>query len=96
MGLPMKIYHFSYDLWKPGQNYDALIEEIKRSAGWCAVLKSTWLIATNEPAQQLSERLGRHLDKNDSWLVMEASRNYSGWLAERIWTWLRESLAKAA
>ncbi len=51
----MTAYRASYGLNKIGQNYDALSEELKKSLGWCYPLNSTWLISTNEAANQLTQ-----------------------------------------
>lgn len=83
----MPVYCVSYDLNKAGQNYNDLYAELKKSPGWCHPLDSTWLVATNEKAQQLSERLRRHLDDNDSLLVIGVTKDFAGWLPKNIWEW---------
>jgi hypothetical protein len=48
----MPAFLVTYDLNKPGQNYDGLIEELKKTAGWWHYMKSTWILSTSEtPAQ---------------------------------------------
>lgn len=84
----MTVYCVSYDLNKSGQNYNALYEEIKKSPGWCHTLDSTWLISSSETANQLSDRLRKHLDDNDDLLVIKVSRDYAGWLPKQTWEWI--------
>ncbi|MER0217466.1 MAG: hypothetical protein DU481_15165 [Nitrosomonas sp.] len=86
----MTVYCVSYDLNKQGQNYHALYEELKKLP-WAHPLDSTWLIATSESAQQLSDRLRKHLDNNDFILVIEVT-NYAGWLNKDIWDWIRNNI----
>lgn len=88
----MSVYCVSYDLNKAGQNYNALYEELKKSPGYCHPLASTWLVSTSETAQQLSDRLRKHLDNNDHILVIGVTKDYAGWLPKSNWEWLRKHL----
>jgi hypothetical protein len=82
----------SYDLNKSGQNYSALYEELKKSPNWCHPMDSTWLIVTNETAEQLRDRIRKHLDDNDTLLVIKVVRPYSGWLTKEVWDWLDKNI----
>lgn len=84
----MSAFHVSYDLHKPGQDYTNLIEEIKASPA-CHCLQSSWLVATQENAAQLFNRLGKHLDQNDRILVSKVTVDYKGYLSQNACDWLR-------
>lgn len=86
----MAVYCVSYDLKKPGQNYDDLIEALKNSPNWWHYLESTWLIYTPETADQLSKRLLNHIDENDRLLVINATRPHAGWLPQDAWDWINK------
>ncbi|ELA2977047.1 hypothetical protein RFJ35_005649 [Klebsiella pneumoniae] len=88
----MSVYCVSYDLNQAGQNYNALYDELKKSPGWCHPLDSTWLISTRETAQQLSDRLLKHLDNNDTLLVIGVTKEYAGWLTQDTWDWMRTDI----
>ena len=88
----MSVYCVAYDLNQAGQNYNALYDELKKSPGWCHPLDSTWLISTGETAQQLSDRLRRHLDNNDTLLVIGVTKEYAGWLTQDTWDWMRTDI----
>ena len=88
----MSVYCVSYDLNQAGKNYNALYDELKKSPGWCHPLDSTWLISTGETAQQLSDRLRRHLDNNDTLLVIGVTKEYAGWLTQDTWDWMRTDI----
>ncbi|EFG8088958.1 TPA: hypothetical protein OCO34_004803 [Escherichia coli] len=88
----MSVYCVSYDLNQAGQNYNALYDELKKSPGWCHPLDSTWLISTGETAQQLSDRLRKHLDNNDTLLVIGVTKEYAGWLTQDTWDWMRTDI----
>ena len=86
-----KLYNVSYDLNKPGKNYDSLHEELKKSLNWWHHLDSTWLILTNETAEQLWNRISIHVDKNDTVLIMEVRKPASGWLTQQAWDWINQN-----
>ncbi|MFL9585119.1 hypothetical protein [Stenotrophomonas sp. AB1(2024)] len=88
----MTTFCVSYDLNKSGQNYSALYEELKKSPNWWHHLDSTWLIVTSETAEQLRDRIRKHLDDNDTLLIIKVVRPYSGWLSKEAWEWLDKNI----
>lgn len=87
----MAVYMITYDLNKPGQNYDKLYEAIKKCASndvWMHYLDSTWFIKTNLSTKQVFEKLEPNIDRNDSLLVMEVKDNYYGRLPKDAWDYL--------
>jgi len=85
-----KIYLINYDLYRTGQDYTSLIDEIKRSQDWIKYLKSGWIVASGETIHQLYERLAKRIDSNDCILISEFNRNYYGYLAKLVWQWLNK------
>lgn len=92
----MSVYAISYDLNQPGQKYQSLYEAIKSCGTWWHYLDSTWLLSTNKSAAQVSARLREELDKNDSLLVIKVTDEYSGWLPEKAWDWIRRHVKEKA
>jgi hypothetical protein len=89
----MTVYCVSYDLrGKERPQYKSLIDELQRSSGWWHHLESTWLICTNESADQLYGRLWPHMHKDDSLLIIEVRDNCQGWLKARAWAWITASV----
>jgi hypothetical protein len=83
----------TYDLNKPGQKYDDLYEEIKSLGSWWHYLDSTWLVSTSLTTKQASDRLRKVMDDSDNLLVLNVtSDDYSGWLPEKAWEWIRKYL----
>ena len=67
-------YEISYDLRKPGRNYEQLYTEIKRIAlDWAHPLDSVWVVRTDLNATQIRDRLKAKMDSNDGLLVVRAS-----------------------
>jgi hypothetical protein len=90
----MRVYSVNYDLKTPGRDYTGLYEELKRSPLWRHDLESTWLIATNETAAQIWERIKGHIDGNDRVLIVQAGPDYFGWMAPDLWTWLKQKFTR--
>lgn len=84
------IYAINYDLRKPGQNYDDLYVAIKSLGEWWHYLDSTWLVNASLDANGIFNGLKPFLDQNDFVLICGITKNYSGWLPEKAWEWIRE------
>jgi hypothetical protein len=62
-----------YDLDRPGQNYTALVKEIKALGPWCHPLESTWVVKTPKTVSQVRNLLKGYVDRNDEVLVMNVT-----------------------
>jgi hypothetical protein len=82
------VYLISYDLINPGQRYKEVHEEIKSLGAWAKPLESTWFVDTTLSANQISEKVWKHMDANDFLLVIAVKRDYQGYLKPEIWDWL--------
>jgi hypothetical protein len=89
----MATYNISYDLRRPGQDYESLHEAIKRLGTWWHHLESTWVVVTNMSATQVRDALTRELDANDKILVVRSSSE-GAWRGfnDRGSAWLQENL----
>lgn len=89
----MATYIISYDLRKPGKNYDDLIEALKTYETWWHHLGSTWCIVTARTAAQVRDHLAQHIDQNDALLVVK-SGGEGAWMGfnERGSKWLKDNL----
>ena len=68
----MDTYLITYDLNKPGQEYNELYEKIKDlSSIWWHHLDSTWLIKHEGPSTVIRDGITPKLDSNDSLLVVK-------------------------
>ncbi|MDX7771198.1 MULTISPECIES: hypothetical protein [Aeromonas] len=65
----------SYDLYAPGQKYDAVIEEIKSLGAWAKVHKSLWYVNSSLDHEAVAKKVWAKMDANDSLLVLNASTN---------------------
>ncbi|OME23405.1 hypothetical protein [Paenibacillus odorifer] len=87
----MSVHVVSYDLNKGGKDYEGLYKVLKSFAYW-HYLDSTWLIYSSLTATQLFEKLKPHIDANDTCLVIKVTPEYSGWLTQDAWDWIKQHL----
>ena len=88
------IYVVSYTL-RPSllRNTSALSNELQKpGTRWAHHLNNTWLVATDETANELYERIRRFFLQTDSILITPFNPNgtYSGWLPQEAWDWIEE------
>lgn len=84
------VYVVTYDLRAGTKDYGRLYDELKNSPAWWHYLDATWLISTDESADQVYTRLAATIDSNDGLLIMEAGKARQGWLPEEAWSWIRK------
>lgn len=83
------ILSFSYDLKKPGRNYDELYGTIKSAPSWAHAMDSLWFIRTGESVDMWSDRLRGVMDTNDDLFVVDITNQHrQGWMSQKIWNWL--------
>lgn len=86
------ILEISYELNKPGQNYDTLYETIKTAPAWCHPMTSHWFIRTDESIQTWFDRLRRVMDQNDSIFIVDITgQSRQGWMSKTAWEWLNQN-----
>lgn len=91
------ILSISYDLRKPGRNYDDLYKAIKSAPSWCHAMDSYWFIKTNESPRIWADRLKEAIDSNDNLFVVDITgQAYWGWMPQSVWDWLSNQHAKAS
>lgn len=61
----MSTYLVTYDLSKPGRNYEDLHKFLRSHTDWAKVLESVWIIKTNLSALELVNAALKHMDAND-------------------------------
>ena len=75
----MKAYLISYDLDKPGQNYDRIIARLKQH-GAVRMLLSQWALQSNLSAVELRNDLQANgIDGNDRLLITELTGDWASY-----------------
>jgi len=89
----MTAYIISYDLNRPGQNYNELFEAIKALGTWWHCLDSTWIVKSNLTSVQVRDKLSSCIDKNDRLLVSVLSGE-AAWIGfdDNCSSWLKNNL----
>jgi len=70
----LKLYLVSYDLIKPGRNYQPLYDELAR-LGAKRVLASEWILRNSSSAYDILVHLVKSIDSNDRMIVNELNSN---------------------
>lgn len=82
----------TYDLKKPGQEYNALYNTIKSADSWWHYIESIWLIKTSYDPKYWNDILRKVIDQNDYLFIVDISnRPYNGWLPQKAWNWIKEN-----
>ena len=74
----MNTFLVSYDLRRPGRNYQRLYYALASYSGWARPLESVWLIETVRTAQEVLDHLRQYIDPDDGIFVMTA-RTPAAW-----------------
>jgi len=87
----MAVLLVTYDLRKPGQDYDDLYKAIK-SYPWARLSESSYAVDTTEPPDTLFRELRNHMDSNDQLYIINLTRPYSGFGPQDVNNWLEQHL----
>lgn len=91
----MASFIITYDLSKPGTDYEGLYTAIKEISGyWSSRLKSVWVVArTDLSASDIRDALTPHIDSNDKIFVARLSGE-AAWrgIPEDGSKWLKDNL----
>jgi len=88
----MPCYIISYDLRKPGRNYDKLYEAIKAYGTWAHINESLWAVVTSQTAVQVRDNLLQQIDLNDRIFVIKSGTEAAWRNAICKTEWLKENL----
>ena len=89
----MNTYIISYDLHKPGQNYEELLKRIKSYPNWARLGGSAYVIQTENSHVQVRDYLNEVLDTNDKIFVGTVSAPAAWYgLGEEVSNWLLDKL----
>lgn len=81
----------TYDLNRPGQEYDEFYEVIK-SYTWVRLSESSYGVDTTDTPAQVYDKLSPHLDENDRVYVITLKKPWRGFGLEEVNDWLEERL----
>lgn len=84
------VYSITYDLRRPGRNYDTLIEAIKSYGTWWHQTESVWFIVSYQNAADIRNNLMKHIDGNDLLFVIALRREWAAiGFKENEYSWLK-------
>jgi hypothetical protein len=74
----MHLFSVSYDLLKPGKDYQSLYNRL-HAFGAVRALYSQWMLSGNYTAVQLRDDLKNYIDANDRLLVIDVTTGQMAW-----------------
>lgn len=87
----MYTYVVTYDLNKPGQNYE-LREHLKENYNWAMLSESSYAIETTKTCSEVFNDLENFIDKNDTLYVVTLKKSFYGQGADEVNKWLEKHL----
>lgn len=69
----------TYDLCKPGRNYDDLYDYLKSFSVWARITESTWFISSDKSCVTIRDEIKNIVDSNDRIFVAELT-GVAAWL----------------
>lgn len=88
----MKCYIITYDLRKPGRNYQPLYDAIKSFGTWGKINESTWAIVSGLSSSQIYEFLSNFIDINDSIFIIKSGGDATWLNVNANNEWLKKHL----
>lgn len=88
----MSSYMITYDLCKPGTDYDELIKSIKSYGTWAKINKSSWIVSTSETSVNIRNKLRAYTDSNDKLFVAKLTGAAAWTKCDCSDEWLKSNL----
>lgn len=54
------------------------------------------MVASQSSALTITEKLKPHIDSNDRLLIIKVTNEYSGWLTQEAWDWIKTHVTAKA
>jgi hypothetical protein len=87
------LYAVTYDLNRPGKDYDDLYVSIRQLGDYWHELDSFWLVDSSASAKDIYDRLSPSLDKTDRIFVVRITDESCGYLDPDSWKWIRQHVS---
>jgi hypothetical protein len=88
----MGVFLVTFDLADPGRTRPAVLDEIRKSAGWAKLSSSTYAVTTQEFANQLLARVRKQAHPDDTIYVISLRKAWEGHGAQEVSQWLSTHL----
>lgn len=74
----MAVILVTYDLNRPGQNYQAVHDYLKKFT-YCKGMESVWLLDTQQSTEAVRDGLSRIVDSTDTLFVVRLQQTWNSW-----------------
>ena len=93
----MAVYFISYNLGGSEEKYasvESVIKDCCYNDTWIHYIDNTWIIKSQMSADQIGRRLNSITQDEDSFIVVEGTDNYAGWLPKEGFDFLYNRIYK--
>ena len=91
----MSVLLITYDLNKPGQDCEKILEFIKSSSAWARLSETSYAIRTEETPEKVFHRLNPFLSESSRLFVIKLTFPYAGIKGTNVITWLDKNLKES-
>ena len=84
----------TYSLSKPKKYYISLFKLLKSAKSFIAIMKSSYLIETDESVQAWEERILERINDNDTFIILDITGiSIYGYLSQKAYDWMEKKQA---
>src|SRR5260370_12564296 len=89
----MRVFLVAYQL-RAFHDPRQIVEVLQKLGHWCHFFDKTWLIQTNQTADDIYNQLASFINNDERLLILEVKPGamYQGWLPQEAWDWIRQRL----
>ncbi|MFZ5351177.1 MAG: hypothetical protein ACOZCL_00485 [Bacillota bacterium] len=87
----MAVYVISYNLGNSEEKFQSVNKTIKEccyNETWMHYIDNTWIIKSRLSADEIGKRLSAASSDEDSFIVVEATNHFAGWLPKEAFDYL--------
>ena len=88
----MAVLLITYDLNRPGQNYQSVLNYIKSHGAWARLSESSYAVRTDASPDSVRDAIRGYMDSSDNVYVITLKRPYSGFGPSDVNKWLDDNL----
>lgn len=86
-----KVYIVSFELHSTlFRNYSNFYNNLKLYKPWMHYIKDTWFICSESDPHSIYNHLCQYIHKDDRIIITRMTTEYSGWLPQDAWDWLKK------
>jgi len=90
----MKFFIIAYTIKNPGKDKTPLYKALQSFPKSLPCMENVWLIGADQTPTNINALIKPFFDTIDNFIIIEAKKNYYGWLPTKAWEWMEENMTK--